>query len=187
MKITSIRINREKPSELNLQRICDKIQHAFKTFGFVTNVEVHTSTSIRIGLHMRSFQLDLDKHDRNLYISRAGNKLTNLPTWDQRVEFNDIVNKILNAFNVSANVKSGPYTIRQGTKSFTENEWHDQTPDWVRSNSINGWGGIVEVNEKEYLEERRLARNRAAAHKRNMCKQASNIDSTPRLALVGAR
>lgn len=159
MKITNIRISKAKPTSVQLVSIVVELRKRFAKAGFETGVEQLTSTSISIGLHMRSFQLDLSKHDRNLYRSRCGDKLTNLPTWDQRVEFNDIVNAVLSKAKASATVRSGPFTIRKGFHEYTESDWHNQTPHWVEHN-------VESVDEKQYIEERRERRNREARAKR---------------------
>ena len=123
----------------------------------------------------KTFSLDLRKHDRNLYVSQSGDRLTNLPTWDQRVEFNNIVNAVLNKFRVSANVKSGFYTIRKGFECMTEYDWQDQKPRWIYHNEING-NYIESVDEKQYLEDRRLKRLELARQKRSEAKLQNQED-----------
>jgi len=172
MKITKIRTKKnEIPSTNIILQFERELRQQFKTAGFITNVNAETRTGIKIGLRMRSFSLDLTKHSRNLYISPYGDKLTNLPTWDQRVVFNNIVNKVMNKYKLSGNVKSGPYTIRQGFTVMDEYDWQDQKPDYVYANEMRGHGPIVSVNEKEYLEERRIDRNLAAKVKREEYKK----------------
>lgn len=171
MKITKMRNKKnEVPSSDVILAVEKELKAQFIRAGFITNVNTETRTCIKIGLHMKSFSLDLSKHDRNLYKSQCGDKLTNLPTWDQRVVFNNIVNNVLNKFKLSGNVKSGPYTIRQGFTAMTEYDWQDQKPSYVHSNERNGHGPIVKVNEKQYLEERRIARNLEAKAKREAYK-----------------
>lgn len=166
MKITRMNIKGKKLSS-TMADVVFELKKRFSKAGFITGVSVVNSQSIKIGLHMRSFSLDVTKHDRNLQVNPYGKRLTNLPTWDQRVEFNNIVNSVLNKFKVSANVKSGPYTIREGLDSFNEDDWHNQKPDWLRLNEFSGWY-IEPVNEKAYLKEKQ----RLANEKRKLARQA---------------
>jgi len=165
MKITKMRIKGQKPTHEQMIDIELALRARFARAGFITGVHLVNSARIDIGQHMRSFSLDTSKHDRNLQCSPYKERLTNLPTWGQRVEFNNIVNSVLNKYKVSANVKSGPYTIRQGMESMTEKDWHRQTPDWIRQNMARGYY-IEPVDEKDYLEHRRQIRNEKARQKR---------------------
>lgn len=156
----------------------------FSKAGFITDVSIVNSCSIKIGLWMCTFRLDTTKHDRNLQCNPYQKKLTTLPNWDQRVKFNNIVNATLNSYKVSANIKSGPYTIREGKACMTEYEWQDQKPSYVYSNESKGYF-IESVNEKQFIEERRLARNRKANEKRAQANQ--RIQQRPHLVLAGAQ
>ena len=64
---------------------------------------------------------------------------TNVPTWNQRVTYNNVVNQVLTFFNVSANVKSGDYTVRHGLEAMTERDWYNQKPMWVTMNEDKGY------------------------------------------------
>jgi hypothetical protein len=50
-----------------------------------------------------------------------------------------------------------------------EQDWYEQKPDWIRHNEARGFC-IESIDEKEYLEERRLARNREAKARRLLTK-----------------
>lgn len=166
MKITSMRIKSKKPTPQQMRDIMLTFELRFNRAGFVTGVNQLTSTSIKLGLHMRSFKLDLSKHDRNLrHNPHLPSKLDNSPTWDQRVEFNDIVNAVLNKFRVSANVKSGPFTVRVGRNARTEWDWQHEIPEWIRHNEARGYY-VEQIDEKQYLEDRRIERNKIAAQRR---------------------
>lgn len=170
MKITSIRIKGQKPTGVQLVDIMYDLKKRFQRAGFITGIEVKNTTSLKVGQHMRSFSLDITKHDRNLQCSPYANKLTNLPTWDQRVEFNNIINSVLNKYKVSANISSGPYTIRKGLVNFGESDWHNQTPEYIRHNHARGYC-IESVDEVQYLDEKRL-QNNAKAKQRRLDKKA---------------
>lgn len=164
MKLTRMNIKGEKLGAL-LETIKAQLEFEFNRKGFITDVYVVNSQSIKIGLWMRTFKLDTLKHDRNLQVNPYQSKLTSLPNWDQRVTFNNIVNKVLNKWKVSATIKSGPYTIRTGMECFHEYDWTDQKPMWCWENERKGYY-IKAVNEKEFIaqrkESRRLAKKVAA-------------------------
>ena len=109
-----------------------ELKRRFKNAGFRTSISVTTSTGLKIGLHMCTFRIDRSIHDRNLrHNPFIGSKLTDIPTWEQRVEFNDIVNSVLNKFKVSGRIRSGPFTIRDGMHAFNENDWTLQKPEYI--------------------------------------------------------
>lgn len=143
-----------------------ELKRRFNKAGFLTGVDVASDSGLKIGLHMCSFRIDTKKHDRNLrHNPHLGSKLTTTPTWDQRVEFNDIVNAVLNKFKVSANVKSGPFTIRVGETARTEWDWSHEKPGYITHNECRGYY-VEACDEREFLEKRRTERNKAAAAKR---------------------
>jgi hypothetical protein len=142
-----------------------QLEFEFNKKGFITNVYIVNSQSIKIGLWMRTFKLDTLKHDRNLQVNPYQSKLTSLPNWDQRVIFNNIVNKVLDKFKVSANIKSGPYTIREGLECMTEYDWQDQKPAWVYENERKGYY-VIAVNEKEFIAQRKEKRRLAQKERR---------------------
>ena len=168
MKITKIRHNGTFPSHMLLVKLEAALAEAFSCAGFVTDVSIVNQTCIKTGLHMCSFKLDTNKHMRNLRNTPYRVSLTNIPTWDQRVEFNDIVNAILTKYNVSANVKSGPFTIRAGFNVFTESDWYDQKPEYILHNETRGYY-IESVDEIEYLtDKRRLKKAKERANSLGM-------------------
>ena len=184
MKITCIRIKGKIPSTDVILEIEKTLRRRITKAGFITEVNAITRTSIKIGLHMRSFKLDVTVHDRNLRCNpHLPNKLTDTPTWDQRVEFNDIVNAVLNKFKVSANVKSGPFIIRAGTKAMTEYDWHAQKPEYIRHNEMRGYS-VEPIDEQAFLKARRLKRLEQARQKRAKDKQRE--EQKPHLILGGA-
>lgn len=173
MRITSIRIKGTKPTSGQLFDIMEALRRAFKRAGFVTGLEVKSSTALKIGLHMCSFRIDRAMHDRNLrHNPYTGTKLTDIPTWDQRVEFNNIVNCVLTRFKVSARVTSGPFLIRDGFTHMTERDWHDQKPEWIRHNEARGWY-VEACDEQAFIAERRERRNREAREARRLTREAA--------------
>lgn len=183
MKVTSIRIKGLKPEDIELQIIQSQLEYRFAKAGFITEVSIVNKTSLKIGLWMKSFKLDTNKWDRNLQINpHLSPKLTTTPNWDQRVSFNNIVNSVLNKFKVSANVKSGPFTIRKGKQTFDKYDWYDQKPEWIRHNEFRGYG-VQAIDEKHFLECRRIELNKKANEKRAQASQ--RLAQRPHLSLVG--
>lgn len=174
MKVTKMRVNNEIPSTDLVLKVELALNKAFKKAGFITDVIVLTRTSMKIGLWMRTFNLDTTKHDRNLQVNPWQSKLTKLPNWNQRVEFNNIVNEVFNKFKVSANIKSGPFTIRKDMECMTEYEWYDQIPHWIHQNQTKGYY-IKAVDEQQFLEQRRLTKNAAAREKRALLRSNRGV------------
>jgi hypothetical protein len=134
VKITKLRNKDGSAIESNqvLLAIC-KLEHAFAKAGFITDVTQASSSSIRIGLHMKSFVIDTEKLGSNARVnhftikSKKGYHKTNIPTWTQREEFNHIVNNVLDALKLRANIKSGDYVIRS-FESGRVNHWDMPEP-----------------------------------------------------------
>lgn len=139
MKITSMR-NREGKcfNAWDLSFVMTQIDNAMYRAGFVTEVSHLTKSSIKVGMHKKCFTIDTNKHGYNArfgaYVStKSGYRRTNIPTWKQRVAFNDILNDILDEFGVSCNIKSGMFTIRDKNGRKNEQYWIDQLPEWMGS------------------------------------------------------
>lgn len=131
MKITRIRDKKnQKVIETLLQQLKTNLDNKLDKVGFITNVEVVNQTTMHIGLTGRSFMIDTQKLGYNAKENPNcinNYQRCNIPTWSQRVEFNNIVNKTLDKFKLKANVKSGIYTVREFEYgAFTEGQWHDQ-------------------------------------------------------------
>lgn len=166
MRVTKMRVDGKKLGGLKMANLIFELKFRFEKAGFITGVGVTSDSGLKIGLRQSSFKIDIEKHDRNLrYSPHSNRKLTSQPTWDQRVKFNDIINGVFNKFKVSANIKSGPFTIRQGTKSFFECDWDEQKPDYIRQNEIAGHY-IESCNEREFLRQRQSVRNKESQIKR---------------------
>jgi len=145
MKLTKIRVDGKKLDESMIKAIMVSMQVKMIKAGYITDFERVNSQSVSIGLHGRSFKVDVQRLGYNAQHGpfntrlKLGYKRTCTPTWVQRVEFNDIVNSVLDSFKVSCNIKSGPFTIREGLTSFTENDWLDQVPSWMTHNESRGY------------------------------------------------
>lgn len=174
MKLTRIKKQGQALTEGEMMGLIQTIKTAIKTEGFISEVNEVNSRSLKIGLRMRSFNVDTTIHGRNLQKRPYNCKLTNLPTWEQRVVYNNVINKALDMHNIDCKVVSGPYIIRDGTESMTEADWHDQKPDWVYSNESKGYI-VVSVDEKQYLIEKKEKQKLNAAKKRLAAKMKTEV------------
>lgn len=141
MKLTKLRNkDGEKFSWEELESISRDLQNSIGAAGYESEACQVNSTCIKIGLHKRSFSVVLARHGYNTQHGMGGAKRrTNLPSWDQRVDFNNIINSVLDDHQASCNIKSGEYIIRQGTKSFTGEDWEYQKPEWQIQNEMRGY------------------------------------------------
>lgn len=139
MKLTCIRTQTgDKPVDDQISAVENELNNAFSASGFITDVNLSFG---KIGLHMRSFRINTDTLGHNARTSPwgreiAGWKKTDVPTWDQRVEFNDIINNVFDRFGWSANIKSGTFHIRsKKIGAFNESDWNDQDRGGFYGNS----------------------------------------------------
>ena len=156
MRATGIRFSKaktkslgySKPSDILLRDLCELIVIRTAKAGFITKASQLTGSAIKIGLHMSSFRVDTAKLGHNARIGRyidspKGYKRTDVPTWDQRVEFNNIVNRAFNQYGLVANIKSGCFTVRDKVKgAHNETDWENQTPSHMGYHGVsyNGMG-----------------------------------------------
>jgi len=139
MKLTKMSKNNNKLTALDFTALIQDLENTIKALGFITEIEQVNSQSIKLGLHMRSFSIDLSVHGYNTQKRPYGQRRTNLPCWAQRVTYNDALNEVLDQHGISCNIKSGPYIIRQGLKSLTEQDWDLQIPRYQLENESKGY------------------------------------------------
>lgn len=147
------------------------LQGELERAGFITEVTAKTHTQWKIGLHMKCFVIDTDVLGQNIRHSRykaslVGFVKTNLPTWDERVEFNDIINDFLDRNQLRCNIKSGPFTVRTyegGARC--EYDWRHEIPDWMIHNATLDGVDVLNVIEKQT--EDHVAEYKEARRKRN--------------------
>lgn len=117
MKITRIRDKDNKKLDRHvLEQIAKELELKAAMLGFIHYAYVDGS-SIRTGINSKSFVINTGMLGHNGRVGRfvdsvKGYKRTNLPTWEQRVAMNHLVNDVLDSYEVSANVKSGNYIVR---------------------------------------------------------------------------
>lgn len=119
MLATGIKFKKTKKllTTQELTLLCEQIVLAQARAGYITEAQIKTTGAIRIGLHMKCFVVDVKRLGYNAVIashvkSIKGYKRSNMPLWDQREEFNHIVNKIFDRWELQAHIKSGYYTVR---------------------------------------------------------------------------
>ena len=154
MKFTKVKTTDD--SQIDLNMLAEALVLALGKKGYITDFTIKSKTGFTLGLHMRSFKIDIDKLGYNYRTghfvnTKTGYKRTDVPTWNQRVDYNNIVNSILNRYKISANVTSGNFIIRDGVNSKTEYDWSYNT-DHYCGKVYNGLGQLVSNIEtkKEY-------------------------------------
>lgn len=181
MRITSLRTKSgKKLTALQIQHLVVKLANKIKKSGFITGVDSVNSSSIRIGLHMKSFTVDVSKLGYNARIdgysakrSKKGYVRTNIPTWEQREQFNHIVNDVLDSLKFSAHIVSGQYLIR--------NKSHGRVDYWERPEGhYNPYSGqynehplLVIVPESEAIQASKFDKSHSVTDEAVMSKPAS--------------
>jgi hypothetical protein len=148
MKITKLRKitskGNVKLSDSEFNELFKELELRLTNAGLLYNtyIEKLNSTSFKISGNSRSFSIDVQKlgynAQHNPFLNGKGFRRTNLPTWDQRVEFNNIVNAVFTEMNLVANIKSGFYVIRQGSIELKVRDWVQQKPSFQLQNEASG-------------------------------------------------
>lgn len=141
MKVTKLRTKKgNKLSKEMLESLAAALQKAIKTNGYESDARVINSSRIDISGHGCSFRIDPKVHGYNTKLNPFSNpRRTRTPTWDQRVHFNNLINRVLDSFLISGNIKSGLYKIREGMESFDEADWESDRPDHELQNESRGF------------------------------------------------
>jgi hypothetical protein len=178
MKVTYLRNesgNKLNHTEMNM--IIERLDYKFNEAGFLTSVYQLNGTSLNISQGGKCFSVDVSKlgHNARLpYVTNQygtycgikyirGYKKTSLPTWDQRVRFNNILNEVLDFYKVTCNIKSGPFVIRDRKNgSMHECDWSylEYTQDHIvelDDDLINEGDELYKAHQKEKKEIKRQA------------------------------
>lgn len=133
MKAYKIRnSNGQKLTTAQLEELSQRLQRQLKRNHFITHCSPIGQSGVKIGLNGKCFTIDvkaLGYNGRFLQswqrkIDGVDYKLTNLPTWEERVMFNDIVNDVFDAMKISAAIKSGVFVVRDYVKGRrSESDW----------------------------------------------------------------
>lgn len=164
MRATYIRNqDKSKLSESELETLCQYIVSKAAKAGFETDASILSGGAIKIGINMRSFQIIPATLGYNARIGRhvsspKGYKRTLVPTWEQREDFNHLVNDAFDKYKLTANIKSGPYTVR--TREGRVDSW-DPISGYIGGSDYNGMGDLIgeilpEKEAREYLDSDRL-------------------------------
>ena len=94
------------------------LQMATGSAGFYGNVSQQP-------FEFRNIRVDPDIRGYNVHSSHG--RRTRALSWSDWVEFNEIVNQVLDALGVSANVSTlgNKFIVRRGKKAYTEDDWRD--------------------------------------------------------------
>lgn len=141
MKITSLK-NKDgsKLSGDQYFSLMTELEHAIKDAGFVTDISKQDAAIHLSNSKFSLFTIDLKKLPYNARIGRAqdhsikGYVRTSVPTWNQRVQFNNILNMVLDKHEISANIRSGIFAIRRGFIVYNEDDWLN-----AEYCAYNGW------------------------------------------------
>ena len=157
MKFTKIKSIKDKT--INTSALANELVAILAKKGFVTGVDLVTGTSFKLGMHGCSFIINTEKLGHNLRKASSksvtGYKRTNIPTWDQRVAYNLIVQKFFDKHNLTAKIVSGKFVIRDGYENMTEHEWRQVMYS-------NNYEDRVEAMTKDYEQEEKDARKERA-------------------------
>lgn len=181
MRITGIRDkDGSKPELTLLDNVCEVLIGRAAKKGFLTGAERGKGFSIHVGQNSRCFSVDVERLGHNARVgtyvsSPKGYKRTNVPTWEQRENFNHIINDVLDMYGLKANIKSGPYVVRNKdtgrVDEWTPLRWDgSEDPYGIGGASYNGMGQlmskiITEQNAREECDSDRLeAEHKAKQH-----------------------
>jgi hypothetical protein len=177
-----------KLTETQLEELATRLQRALAKRGFITGCERIGLSGVKIGLGGKCFTIDTDRHGYNgrwlpawqQVIPGVDYKRTNLPTWCERVQFNEVVNDVFDAFKLSATIKSGLYTVRDGTKARTEDDWYDDAANQKQGHySVDASDTIVKLTDDELqaMQNARKAYRREQARERRKAEENRIIDA----------
>lgn len=130
MKITKIKSLNNK--FFDTKTLAIELETLLLSKGFIAYASSITSTSFKLSNNKSSFRLNVVKLGHNIR-RKYGNdnlidyKRTNVPTWDQRVEYNETVQKFFDDKKLSCKIVSGIFTIRSGIENMNEGHWYNQS------------------------------------------------------------
>jgi hypothetical protein len=127
MRATNIRIAGKKPTREQLKDVVCMLNDAYQSAGYLTGVEI-SGAAVLISSGLGQFRVDTDKLGHNARFRRWGSPVrgyvrTDVPTWEQRVDFNNITNRVFDAMDATATIRSGPFTVRDRDGAHT---WWDR-------------------------------------------------------------
>lgn len=100
----------ERLSHHDLVALCVSLDRALMERGFVSSATVRNGTCLHISYHRKSFVVDTARVGYNWIRAthtKSGWKRTAIPTWEQRIRYNQTVNDVLDQWSIQSEVKSG--------------------------------------------------------------------------------
>lgn len=144
MRFTDIRRNKRKLTKSSLNRLARCLQSQVQNEGFVAWSRVVNSSRIDLSNSGCSFTINLNKLPYNarwtkwtIEAFKEGHLKkpfirTTTPTWEQRKDYNHLVNILLDRLKITCRVVSGPYEVR--CKQWGRvNSWYDHSLSYTNS------------------------------------------------------
>lgn len=116
MKATFIKQNNKRPTQEVLNKLVKTIESKALRLGFRTFARVESLSGIHIGHHRDTFSILPEALGHNVRYPYQPDglpwKRTRKPTWDQRVQFNNLINDIFDELKLTARIVSGTFIVR---------------------------------------------------------------------------
>ena len=122
-----------------LEHFAKRIVINLREKGFITGYEIVNSQSFKLSCTGMSFKIDVDKLGYNTRFTPDKISRTCTPSWNQRVEYNNTINEVLDLYHITCNVKNTFFKIREGEYKYNEAEWYDQIPSHQHVNESRGY------------------------------------------------
>ena len=148
MKFSSITKNGIKLDIMNLEPLGQDIVNILESKGFITKYSINNG-KLKVGMHMKSFVINAKKLGYNSRYSPYKDKphRTSTPSWEQRVEYNDTINDIMDQYGLEAVIKNSVFIIRDKQGRKTEQDWHNEKPEFMHHNEDRGFSVIQGYGE----------------------------------------
>lgn len=132
MKFTKFtRTTAKKDKEINKAELASELVKVLAEKGFITEVKEVKSNGFSLSKNKASFFIDEEKLGTNLRPASGTltkYKRTNIPTWEERVEYNLTIQEFINEKGLSCKITSGCFIIKDHERDYTEYDWHNQNP-----------------------------------------------------------
>ena len=145
MKFSNIKDNTGRTlNQNNLNELGQLIVGVLAERGFKTGYKVDDKGKLKIGLHGKSFVIDTEMHGYNSKLNpfRGKPSKTSLPTWEQRVEYNNTINDIMDKLNLNATIKNSVFIIRDKNGRKDEAYWQNNQPEFMQHNISRGFAVV---------------------------------------------
>lgn len=135
-----VKIDGVRVSEAYLLRMGQQLVDILDVHGFITAAQINKKGQLKIGGQGHGFRVDTKQRGYNTQYSPFQKpKRTSYGSWECHVEYNNLINDFLDKMHVEATVKNSMYVIRDKSGRKTEQDWLDQTPQWVINNELRGF------------------------------------------------